>query len=48
MQLDTGCIDRIPDLIQQSLIRTGHKPDDIPQRSAVELIARELGAISEL
>ena len=38
----------IPDLIQQSLLRTGHKPDNIPQRSAVELMARELGAISEL
>ena len=38
----------IPTLIQQSLIRTEQKPDNIPQRSAVELMATELGAISEL
>jgi hypothetical protein len=38
----------ISNLIQQSLIRTGQKPDNISQRSAVELMARELGAISEL
>ena len=39
----------IPNIIKQSLIRTGQKPDDnIPQRSAIELMARELGAISEL
>ena len=48
MRLDPGCIDRIPDLIQQSLIRRGNQPNNILQRSAVELIARELGAISEL
>jgi len=37
----------IPPLIEQSQVRAGLKVEKIPQRTAVEMMARELGAISE-
>jgi len=38
----------IPRLILQSQSRAGLKADKIPQRTAVEMMARELGAIAEM
>ena len=38
----------VPTLIKQFHKRNGTEPDSVPQRTAVELMARELGAIAEL
>lgn len=38
----------IPILLRQFEMRSGNDPQDVPQRSTVELMARELGAIAEL